>query len=89
MSLIETSHQHVQRDLQSKALLMTDRGELLRARSVRSSAKRTIEKQEQMERQFALMSSRLDRCELLLQELVRHVSILIRQPESLPVAEQE
>lgn len=89
MPLIETSQQHVHRDLQSKALLVTNRQELLRSRSIRSSTRRSSEKQEELERQFASMSSRLDRCEQLLHELVRHVAVLIRHPESSSVAEQE
>jgi len=79
MSYIETTHPTIQRDLNSKGLIATDRAALMKSRASRSQTKRLLTTQEDIHERFTLMSSRLDRCELLLQELVRHISLLVER----------
>lgn len=90
MSYIETTNPAVHRDLNSKGLVVTDRAALLKSRAARSQTKRLMSTQEDIHERFASMSSRLDRCEMLLQELVRHISLLVeRTPTvSTPASEE-
>lgn len=90
MSYIETTNPAVHRDLNSKGLVVTDRAALLKSRAARSQTKRLMTTQEDIHERFASMSSRLDRCEMLLQELVRHISLLVeRTPTvSTPASEE-
>jgi len=79
MSYIETTNPTVHRDLNSKGLIVTDRAALLKSRAARSQTKRLMTTQEDIHERFTSLSSRLDRCELLLQELVQHMSLLVER----------
>lgn len=76
---IDTNHPSVVRDLRSKGLVNTDYTELHRSRAARG---RVRHKRESYETQMNQMSQRLDRCEIMLVELIRHINGLVGRIEA-------
>lgn len=77
MALIQTDDYRLMRDTDTRALLPTDSRELLRSRHSRSRDKLIKTHQEQADERFVAINQRIDRCELLLQELIQHMSMLV------------
>jgi hypothetical protein len=74
MSYIDTNRHTVVRDLSSKGLIITDHTELQRSRATRG---RVRHQRESYDNQMSHMSQRLDRCETMLIELIRHMNELV------------
>lgn len=92
MPYVQTTNPVVSRDIDSRGLVITDTTALLKARANRKTAKRMSEistQREEFEQRFAAMSSRLDRCESLLQELVHHMTTLVARTQPDPTDSQE
>jgi len=92
MSYVQTDNPLISRDTDSRGLVVTDRAALLKARASRGTAKRMAEvtqQREDFEIRFSMMSSRLDRCESLLQELVQHITTLVSRSTPEPTKTQE
>lgn len=77
MSYIPTEDYRVARDLESNGLVSTNAIELNKHRSMRQRTKTLAHQQQNIDQRFMAMDNRLDRCEQLLQELVKHISTLV------------
>lgn len=77
MSFIPTDDPRVSRDPYSHALVATNMAELQKHRANRNFTKRLLQQRETTDEKFRQMDERLDRCEIMLQELVHHVSTLV------------
>lgn len=77
MALVQTKDSRVVRDTETHALLATNTEELLRNRRLRSAMKKLTSQQQIADARFEMLNNRIDRCELLLQELVQHISALV------------
>lgn len=77
MALVQTKDTRVVRDTETHALLATNSEELMRNRRMRSTMKKLTQQQQEVDDRFDLLNSRIDRCELLLQELAQHISTLV------------
>lgn len=92
MPYVATEHPQVHRDVDSRGLVATDQRALLKARAERGNAKRMVQltqQREEFESRFLLLSDRLDRCESILQELVRHITTLVSRTASAEPPTQE
>lgn len=61
--------------------------ELQRHRANRNLNKRLLQQRETTEEKFRMMDERLDRCEIILQELVQHVSTLVARTTNVKTQE--
>lgn len=77
MSYVETDVAHVIRDTTSRALLNNDKEALKKTRIMRATTQQAKFRQNEIDKRMQLMHERLDRCELLLHELVQHISSLV------------
>lgn len=77
MPYVQTEDSRMVRDIDSKGLVATNIAELRKHRATRSAAEKLLNQKEHSEQRFKDMDARLDRCESLLHELVRHVSTLV------------
>lgn len=76
MALVQTVDPKLLRDTETMALIASNYEDLRQHRAKRSSVKKMVEHQQVVDDKFKLLDDRLDRCEYLLGELVRHISSL-------------
>lgn len=77
MALVQTVDPKLLRDTDTMALIAANYEDLRRHRAKRRSVKKMIEHQQTVDDKFKLLDARLDKCEYLLGELVRHISTLV------------
>lgn len=71
--LVETETPGISRDIDSRALLATNIGELRRHRGQRNVIRQLHRNHQIQSSQIEILVQRLDQYEILLQELVRHI----------------
>jgi hypothetical protein len=77
MTYVNTEDHRVAREIESRGLLSTNNTELKNNRAARARQKELRNQLQSNEQKFRDMGTRLDRCEHLLTELVRHISRLV------------
>lgn len=77
MNYVATEESKLMRDADSRGLVSTDFVSLRQNRTTRTNMKSQRVNQEANETRFERIDARIDRCEQLLQELVKHMSQLV------------
>lgn len=88
MALLPTEDVRVSRDTTSSGLVSTNVAELRKHRASVGVVRKQLQQQQLVDVKFREMSTRLDRCEHLLSQLLSQVVALAQSPISLVVGKE-